>query len=352
MKIAIMSGWNVGSGSSVHSELIGREFAKNNELVVFTFYKNSFHGQNITGEDEDYVIRCFTKRGDENPIFDSQPILEEDYDVFIVEDLGMLPIEELKKIFPEIKKKAKTINVIHDGKNSDKPGFHDFEWDAVVCFDERYKQFLMEKYPEEKLHIIPYPSTILKEGNKKETREKLGLPLDKKIIFSFGRLPYYMDQEIEVIDTLFNKYNLLWLSVTGNKKVVKKIKEIKEKRNGEISVEVREKDLNINELYDYLHASDALIFPKTSSLHVVVSSTIYQCLGSLCPIVARDSNFVKMFSGEVLKYKDHYELESALEKCFSQGVNLENLKSSVKKYLNKYSSIQIAEMFKELAKKL
>jgi len=162
MKIAIMGGWNVGSGASVHSELIGRELAKNHELTIFTFYNDSYHGNAFLGEDENYVIRCFTKFGDKNPSLDTKPFLEEDYDIFIVEDLGMLPIDLLKKIYPEIKKKAMTINVIHDGDVSDKDGFYDFDWDAIVCFDERYKKFVKTKYPEEKIHIIPYPSIPLK----------------------------------------------------------------------------------------------------------------------------------------------------------------------------------------------
>lgn len=352
MKIAIMGGWNVGSGASVHSELIGREFVKNNALEVFTFYKTGFHGLCVTKDDEEFITRCFTKYGDENPKLNQELFLKEAHDVFIVEDLGMLPMDKLKEIFLKIKKRSKTINVIHDGKISNKSEFYDFDFDAIVCFDERYKEFLKKKYPEEKIHLIQYPSLKLNPGNKEKAREKLKLPKDKKIIFSFGRLAYYMDSEIELINELSDKYDILFLVVTTNKKILNKINKMIKKGKVKFKIETRKEDPNLDELYEYLHASDVLIFPKQSSLHVVVPSTIFQTLGSLCPIVARDSNFVEMFSNEIWKYRNYQEFNSSLEKAFNQGKDYEKLKKAIKKYLEKYSSIQIAEMFQDLFKKL
>ena len=87
---------------------------------------------------------------------------------------------------------------------------------------------------------------------------------------------------------------------------------------------------------------------KASKPQVVVSSTIFQCMGSLCPIVAYDSNFVSMFSDEVFKYKNNKELELCLTEIFEQGKKYKKLISSVKKYLQKYSSVQVAQMFKKL----
>ena len=303
MKIAIMGGWNIASGASIHSELLGRELAKNNELLVMSFYKNSHHGLGITREDEDYVVRCFTRSGVKKSKLDPLPFITEDYDIFIVEDLGMLPISLLTEIFPKIKKKAKTINVIHDGKISSKQGFYKLDWDAVVCFDERYKSFLKLKYPENKIHIIPYPSPPINTGNKEDIRKKLKLPKDKKIIFLFGRLAYYIKNCVPAINKIAEKYNILLLSVSNNYvnnqfEIGKKMKAV-ESKNYEI--EIREEDLNIDELYQYLFASDALLYPKPSQAQVVVPSTIFQCLGSLCPIVACDSNFVDMFCDEIFK---------------------------------------------------
>ncbi len=346
MKIAIMGGWNVGSGASVHSELIGRELAKNNDLKVMSFYKHSFHGLNIFArEDEDYIVRCFSKNGDRNPKLDKTPFIKEDYDIFIVEDLGMLPIELLKDVFPEIKKKAKTINVIHDGKISSKPGFYDFDWDAIVCFDERYKKFLKKKYPENKIHVIPYPSMPLNPEDKEKYRKRLNLPKDKKIIFMFGRLHTDLLDEFISIYKLAFKYDILLLLVSNEKGIAKKFKSM---QGNNFEVELREKDLTISELYQYLHASDVLLYPKPSCPWVVVSSTIFQCMGSLCPIIAYDSNYVEMFSDEIFKYKNNKELETCLREIFEEKEKYKNLISSMKTYLKKYSSVQVAKMFEKL----
>ena len=52
---------------------------------------------------------------------------------------------------------------------------------------------------------------------------------------------------------------------------------------------------------------------------VVVGSTVSQCMGSGCPIVALDSNFVYSFNREVIKYRDFYELEDNLVDVFEEG---------------------------------
>ena len=50
----------------------------------------------------------------------------------------MLPKDLLGKIFHRIKKQAKTINVVHDGKLTDDSSFYQFDWDAIVSFDDRW----------------------------------------------------------------------------------------------------------------------------------------------------------------------------------------------------------------------
>jgi len=349
MRIVIMGGWNIASGASVHSELIGRELAKNHDLLVMSFYKHSFHGLCLTREDEDYVVRCFTQYGDKNSKLDPTPFIKENYDIFIVEDLGMLPMGLLANIFPQIKKKAKTINIIHDGMPSSKPGFYKFDWDAIVCFDERYKNFLKIKYPKEKIHIIPYPSNPLSPNNKEKSRKQLNLPNNKKIILLFGRLPDYVDNYLPAINKLASKYDILLLVLSNNYKTIKKIRNI---QNNNFEIKIIYRACNYNELYQCLYASDVLIYPKPSVSQVVISSTIFDCMGSLCPIIAYDSNFVSMFSDEIFKYKNNKELELSLTEVFEQGKKYKRLLSSVKAYLQKYSSVQVAKMFEKLFSEL
>jgi hypothetical protein len=111
-----MGGWNTDSGAFIHSEFIGRGFIElGHKLKVFTFLRKSFHGTVITGKDEEWVERCFSVSSRVPQILDPIPFLTSNYQFFVVEDLGMLPKDHLGKIFHRIKKKAKTINVIHDG---------------------------------------------------------------------------------------------------------------------------------------------------------------------------------------------------------------------------------------------
>jgi len=115
--------------------------------------------------------------------------LDTDYEILVVERVEWVPLESLKEIFPEIKKKAKIVYVVHERKLPANPLFYEFEWDAIVCFDNRYKQEWLSRFDKNKLHIIPYPTGYLSKGDKQKARKELDLPLDKKIVFSYGWAP-------------------------------------------------------------------------------------------------------------------------------------------------------------------
>ena len=60
MKLAMLSRWNSACGVSLHAELVGREWVKNgHDLRVFAPDK-----VRPIGEDEEYVVRCFSDEGD------------------------------------------------------------------------------------------------------------------------------------------------------------------------------------------------------------------------------------------------------------------------------------------------
>ena len=106
MKIAMLSAWNEDSGASTHAELIGREWVKmGHDLRVFSFFPHDFHGTVLVGKDEDYVLRCFTTSSCPTPYLDPRHILEANFEIFVVQDLGMLPKNGLAKIFHYIQRK-------------------------------------------------------------------------------------------------------------------------------------------------------------------------------------------------------------------------------------------------------
>ncbi|MDP8299682.1 MAG: hypothetical protein P9L88_07275 [Candidatus Tantalella remota] len=354
MKIAMMGSWNTDSGAAVHAELVGRAWVDMGiELDVFTFYRHSFHGTAITkkaSEEEKYVTRCFTVYGVPNPQMDTRPILKKNYDIFVAQDLGMLPLGHLLDIYPEIKKHAKTVNVIHDGHLSDKPEFFKFEWDQVVCFDKRYFNFLKHGYPEGKLSIIPFPSCSYTPGDQAQARKELGLSPDKKIALVFGGAADYSVNSAMVLDRLADKYDIQLLVVTEIEKVLEDFRHIQGKTKFEMTIIEDSPEQDI--LYKYLYASDCMLYNKPSMPLVVVSSTIFQCMGAGTPILSLKSNFTDSFNNEILEHVDYYDLEENILDVFEKGPKYQAQQKAIKIYLAEHSATRTAEKFIDLFESL
>ena len=347
-----MSGWNTDSGPSLHAESIGRKFVElGHDLKVFSFYDYAFHGTQITGKDEDYVTQCFT-HFQYNPLkLNAAPFLTNDYELFIAEDVGMFPKDLLAKIFDShIKKKAKTISIFHDNSLSEDPSYHQFEWDAIVCFDERYRDVLIKAYPKDMVHIIPYPCHPWNPGNKNKAREILNLPLDKKIIFTFGSNTNRVFNFIKELDSVCKDYPVIILALTKDRITIEAYKKLKEKMKCEIMI--REETPSINRLYKYLYAVDLLLYYRKPVSNIVVASSILQCLGAGCPIIGNHSRYTEMFNNEIFEYKNSQELVSCIREVFEQRKQYKLVMENMKKYVIKNSSEKIAKKIIDLYKKI
>lgn len=303
MKIGMMSPWNVPCAASLHAQLIGNAWLqKGHNITVFAPY-----GPPTTRKtDESWIVRNYSLG--KPPSLDSAPLLDMDYDVFVLQQIPPIPVKLLLPLASKVKRKAKTIVVIHQGRPPSAELLK-FPWDAVVCFDERYKKLLVRAFPEEKVRIIPYPCHSVKHGDKAEARKKLLLPLDRMILLIYGIAVHHHIHLLPTLGRVNKRSPLLFLIHTG----VRDWFEIYETAKSHYDfVEVRMGILGTNELYAYLHASDALIYHRDSSVDVVVPSTIFVCMGGGCPILASKSNFVEMLNREVLKYRDLPELEELL----------------------------------------
>ena len=347
MKIGMMSAWNQTSGVSIHAELVGRKWIEQSQdLQVFSFLENDFHGRSLVGQDEDYVIRCFGTRQMTN-FLDPVPFVESDYEIFVAQDINMIPMEKLAKIFPIIKRKAKTVHVVHENRLSHEPSFYSHHWDALICFDNRFKDFLSKVYPEDMIHIIPFPSTGWNPGDKKKAREELDLPSDVKIVFVFGqKWRHIKKEEIEVLKELSNTYDLLTIIISETQRVVgfdlSECTHIFKK-------EVLERD----KLQQYLHASDTWLFPKRSlDNFAVLSSTIHFALGSGCIATARDSNFLYGMKDAVLRYNTKEEFRQCLIDAFEKTDNWNKARVAAKRCSEEHESGKVSKMFLELFKKL
>ena len=349
MKIGMMSAWNQDSGVSVHAELIGREWVNmGHRLSVFSFLKTDFHGTAIVGEDEDYVSRCFTTSGAKRPFLNVQPILKADYDIFVTQDLGMLPQDELAKIFHLIKQRAKTVTIIHHNRLPTNPSFYQFDWDAIVCFDDRYYNFLSKGFSEEKLHLIPYPCYPKRGGDKFKAREKLDLPQDRYILLVFGQRA--VKENLALLPTLENiSRHLPILVLVVSKRDLDKVREFK---GGALEILIREEAPDTEKLYSYLHASDVLLYHRPAPSGAIVSSTAYQCLGSCCPILALKSNYFYNMDGAVFTYTNFEEFETNLIEILNQGLRFYNWQRGLEDFLTRNSAASVANQYIELFQSL
>lgn len=342
MNIAMMSAWNTDSGVSVHAELIGREWVKmGHRLHVFSFVASDFHGTTFVGEDEAYVVRCFTTSSCNDRYLDPRPILESDSEIFIAQDLGMLPKDELAKIFHHIRRKASTTTIIHDSGPSPNPSFYQFDWDRIVCFDYRYEEFLRKYHPQEKICTIPFPCHPLRRGNRQEARAKLGLPQERKIFLIFGqRLKEHLPL-LPVLSEMSSRLPLLLLVVA------QKDLDVLEGIGG-IEMEIRKQSPSIEVLYDYLFASDVLILHRNPCDGVVVSSAAYQCLGSGCPILALESNFFETLGDVVITYSDFREFKDSLLDILHGGKRYQASQRALEEFIRINSTESIARQYIEL----
>lgn len=337
MKIGMMTAWNTDSGVSIHAEPIAKEWIKmGHEVVIFSHIKEDFHGDGFTEKDEDYVIRCFGTQ--KTNYLDPRPILTRKFDIFVVQDLRMLPADNLAKIFPLIRRKAKTVHIVHENALPEETWFYQFEWDGVVYFCKR-QVFLNRVWPDSKM--IHFPCFPIRKGEKMKVRERLDLPLDKKIVYQFcqrGYKPFLRD-----LPTPLKGKAILLIVIPENYEF------LEEEYPPKWMVIRREKVLPRKMFDDYLFASDAAIFHKFKSRYLaVVSSTTFQALGAGCPIlISGQSDYFFPFKEEIIRYTDSEDLKESLIDLLMDGERYKALQAKAEEFVKENSPRRIAEKYIE-----
>ena len=338
MKIGVMTAWNTDSGAAIHSEPIAKAWIEmGHEVTIFSFKKDDFHGEGFTGKDEDYVIRCFGT--EKTNYFDPVPILTRQFDIFVVQDLNMLPVDNLAKIFPLIRRTAKTVHIVKENALSKESRFYQFEWDKVIYFCKR-QTFIATVYPNNQL--IHFPCFPMRKKDKIEARKKLDLPLDKRIVYGFcqrGYRPFLR----ELPEELKEKTCLLVLIPPG-------YEFLEEESPPRWMIVRREAALSHEKFDDYLFASDAMILHKFQSRYkAVVSSTVFQALGADCPIlVPGKSDFFFPFKEEVIRYADFEDLKGTLSDLFKDGERYKMQRERAESFVRENSAEVIAEKYIEV----
>ena len=249
-----------------------------------------------------------------------------------------MPIPTLLEVFPKIE--ARKVLVWHVGKLPTYKGLYKLNFDEIVCFDLRFKSMLKGKYPEEIIAIIPFPcrpvAKVKGESDKKRARNELGIPSDKIILFSFGKPPLYVYKDyLWLANELKKIYDLKYLVIRSHGDLPPE-KDFLEVRMGRPEYE---------EIYKYLHAADIFLLPKSETENIVVSSTLFQCLGALTPIVVPEVRYVELMDKEVVKYKNREDLKQKVIRLIED----ENLKEEVLRHAEQYvrdnSAEKIAKRF-------
>ena len=349
MKIVMMTRWNVPSGQSAHAEPTGRAWLEmGHHLLVF-----APAGMDMPlkyQDDEPFVQRCYMQdiwgeRGRSDYFFNPQPFLEEAYEIFLVEMVEIMPMPELLEIFPQIKKKAKTILVVHETGLPQDPNWYKFDWDAIVCFDSRYKDFLVKAFPAEKIAVIPFPCHPPSHGDKMKARRYLDLPLNKKIVLAYGADSLYFHADLfPVFEKLSRNYPVLFLLLSHHTQTATQELELPS------FFLMREEMPPDDRLYAYLHASDAYIYYGRVSIGGVgVSSCVATCLGAGRPVLVPGyCNFFDLSGEEVVKYGDLTHLEQKIRDIFDGAENIKKSLAAAHEYASAYSAPRIAEQFLRL----
>jgi len=318
--VVIMGSWNTDGGVSRHTTpLVEWLCSQGYRVKVFTHYKESPHGIPLNVKDEDFVTRCYTTEGKRVPglnSFNFNPLLDaiekEGYNIFLAEDLGMLPMKELLEVFPQIKEKAQTILLNHD--NEPKPNdsiFWKFNWDAVINFLPSQNGFMVKHYPAEKVYLSSFPCYPVLNMKKKESRESLDLPTDKKIILVFGE--YNFIAPFNALYRLREEDPSIYLVALVYTQEMKDILENKLKERGfdKGYDEIRVKRSSWQRRAEYISASQLVVLDKgkvTIGKGAIISSTAFQIIGWGTPILASDNFWFRLFGDAILRFTSNEEL--------------------------------------------
>jgi len=266
-----------------------------------------------------------------------------------------MPMKALLKVFPKIREKGNTVLVVHENSLPADPLFFHFSWDALVCFDGRYRSFLQKAFPPSKIHVIPFPYHPMAIGDKRSARLELSLPCERKIVLFFGYSAWRNVPIMPALADLSKKYPLLLLALSTDEFSLRQLEAAK--KGLDLTVEIRREAPPLSRLYKYLHASDALVKHVDEGQRqnvVLLSSTVHMCLGSGCPIVVSDAKIFETYGRQVLKYRtsDYEEFKERIIDVFDEREVLREVHKAAEECIGKNSAEMIAERYIQLLKSL
>lgn len=330
--IGIISRWNATCGVSMHAEMLCKELIRMGyEIRIFAPFlesANKWWHHKIIKEDEKFVIRCYRELSPGKMTdgwIDADVILSENPEILIVESYESIPYKYIEEVFR--KWDGQKIAVIHEGDRGD-IRYNLRVFDKLVVFDDRY---LTEVVPDcsDIVEVIPYPCHPVNPGRRRFGHDEIKF-------FSFGRQPVveYIDY-IRALDILEKKYDIEYRVVRSNGLLPFRRSWFIQER----------KRLQNEEVYSYLHSSDFHLIPKSNTKRVVVSSTLFQCLGSLVPTIAPSTRHFEEVKNIVVTYRNLDDLVKKIEQLIEDDFSRKEIVRNAEKYVNENSADRIARKF-------
>ena len=340
LKIALITRWNATCGISLHAEMVGRELIERGYKVkVFAPTLESanrwWHHIRIREKEEDFVERVYEEIDPEGNggSFDIEKVLKFEPDIILLESYQSLPHAYIEELI--IKAGVPSIAVLHEG---DFLRYSDLSiFSSIVVFDSRFiEELIGERYPRDKIRIISYPCYPLRE-------QKRNFAEDGLIRFAtFGRQPAFeLKPFIEALRKLKESYNNIYYRIVRGDKLL----DISEEW-----IEQEKKVLDLEDIDRLLHNSDIHLLPKGPTKNVVVSSTLYQVMGTLCITVVPDTRHFEMHKHDntVVIFKDVKDLMEKLKEIIEREDLRRKLKESMKKYVEKHNVKKVTDEFENL----
>ena len=348
-----MSRWNATCGASFHAELLCRRLSlMGYEVLVFAPSLESanadWHHRRIRVRDEGWVMRGYEEADELRYPYGgsvSREIIEEDYDVLIVEIYNRLPIAELEKISEKLRRKGRLIGVLHLAWRRDIPPILRIAWDALVIFDQRYYDELLSGQDLSRIgriEEIPYPFAIVEKVSPRRIEEAE----DKFLFFTYGRQP-----ELEYIDY-----------IRGLREICMDGKSIYFVLRSDGKLPINEPWIiqkvdrpSLKRIHEYLRGADLHLIPKSDTRGVVISSTVNQSLYSGTPTIVPDTRYFETIpsyedGGPLMKYRlgDLEDLGEKIRLLMKDEGVRGDLADRAREYARRMSDEVIARRFLEL----
>ena len=332
MKIGIMGRWNATCGVSLHTEMIGRTLRKmGHDITVFAPTLRSadkdWHHRHISVNDEPWVYRVFSETNEFDYPYggriEENEILDDQFDVFVVEGYNRFPVNEFQKISKILKRRMPLILVLHLAYIRDVEPLMRIDWDAITVFDQRYIDEILRPFGKDvanKAKIIPYPYAVIDEIE--PIRPSFA---GEKILFiTYGRQPVHeLLDYIRALREVVKRYDVVYWIIRSNGKIPVKEKWV-------IQTFARP---SLQEIHSYVKGSDIHLLPKGESPGVVVSSTLSQILYTGTPTVVPNTRYFEDIPvnsegiGAVIKYKPGNTID--LKKKIAELIENESLRRYV-----------------------